>query len=70
MSNTDEGARRSGRTAVVVEIGEIITVNAFIPVGFVVAIDIFVLAKALMLDREIVTLGIVCGVILGILMRD
>lgn len=70
MSNTDEGARRSGRTAVVVEIGEIITVNAFIPVGFVVAIDIFVLAKAFMLDREIVTLGIVCGVILGILMRD
>jgi hypothetical protein len=70
LSKIDDGARRSGRTAVVVERGEIITVNAFIPVGFVVAIDIFVFAKAFMLDREIVTLGIVCGVILGILMRD
>ncbi len=70
MSKTDEGVLTSGRTVVAVDNGETITVNAVIPEGFVVAIDIFVLAKAFMFDREIVTLGIVCGEIVGTLIRD
>jgi hypothetical protein len=70
LSKTDVGVLKSGSTVVVVEIGEIITVNALIPVGFVVAIEIFVLAKAFIFDREIDILGMVCGEILGTLMKD
>jgi hypothetical protein len=70
LSKTDVGVLRRGIAVVDVRIGEIITVNVLIPVGFEVAIDILVLAKAFMFDREIDILGITCGEIAGTLIRD
>ena len=70
MSKTDVGVLTSGMAVVVVDNGEIITVKLFIPVGLVVAIDIFVLVKALVFDRDILILGIIWGEMGGTLMRD